>query len=114
MFSLQFHSIRLQVVVDIAAQLATLRMDDLPVVCQPPACAVNDLATRAKELHENGKVARPFVYVKLVDWIPHFAKETGPRMEDGMSISCLHASLVSCPVWLQTQMRLTSRSSPVQ
>lgn len=63
-----------QVVVDIAAKLKEVRIDTLPQACWPVSDRVNELATKAAQLVKAG-VKKPFVFVKLVDWLPHWGCE---------------------------------------
>ena len=64
----------LQVTVDIAKRLSDVGLARLPQCCWPSPALVNELATKAAAL-QRAKVTNPFVFVKLQEWLPDFAKE---------------------------------------
>ena len=65
-----------QVTVDIATRLSEVGLAGLPNCCWPSPALVNKLATEAAAL-QRSKVAKPFVFVKLQEWLPDFAKLKG-------------------------------------
>lgn len=60
---------------DIASKLKSVGLGGLHQCCWPAAAAVTELATKKGQLSQAG-VYKPFVMVKLADWLPQFARES--------------------------------------
>ena len=67
---------------DISSELKELRVDKLPQACWPPSEKVNDLATRAAQSVKSG-ITHPYIFVKLAEWLPHWARESREVAGDG-------------------------------
>ena len=83
---------------DIATRLSEVGLAGLPNCCWPSPALVNKLATEAAVL-KRAKVTAPFVFVKLQEWLPDFAKlktSTGKGLLFAMAImACAIAKRLS-------------------
>ena len=82
--------------VDIARRLDVVGLGGLPQCCWPSTALVNDLATKILAM-TRANVAKPFVYVRLVEWLPQYA-QMSKSIQDGRNniIGTLYDVWLSC------------------
>ena len=77
------------------ALLQDISLKELPNVCMPPTKAGNNLAEMKKKQIKT-KVAKPFPFVDLVDFVPSWATKvrTLRAAQDGWLVPCVFFSQV--------------------
>ena len=102
--------------IDVYAKLGEINLDGLEFEVMPDGAAVGDFATKVAASKKKG-IARPFPFVDLHDFLPHWARSEGAMVfnEEGDQVITKRSKMsnLTCPQWQAAYGRFAIASAVV-